>query len=265
MKKHLLLLIIWVILYSACTNPDKEFQKAKSLNTIDAYTDFITRFPESELVEPAEFAICSLTFDAAKQSNTHEAYESFLSTYPESIYSEEAKYFLCLLAFNDVLNKNAIDDIQSFIDNYSSCILVDSARYHISRLLYKSTDKTNRTEKYLSIITDYPESVYADSAKLSIGFKETTSKKDGAVIKLQHRFLEETRLPYERLINYYNWNEVESVYAGEGNFTVTIGHGGSFLFDGDVVVGNVRFIGKVSFYRDYVYISKGTIIIYPLK
>ncbi|HKK11823.1 MAG TPA: outer membrane protein assembly factor BamD, partial [Flavobacteriaceae bacterium] len=67
-----------------------EFDNAQEVNTIEAYQDFLNKFPVGELSEKAKFSIAEINFKEAKKTNSIEEYKKFIQKYPNSKLSKEA-------------------------------------------------------------------------------------------------------------------------------------------------------------------------------
>ena len=84
MKTFRLIITSWVIIiFTSCSNPSKEFNTATTINTLDAYENFIKNYPNDSLVIDAKFQICKL-----KRSIIE--YEIFINEYPNSKYIEQS-------------------------------------------------------------------------------------------------------------------------------------------------------------------------------
>jgi len=100
MKTYKLFLASWLILFTSCSNPTKEFKNATITNTIEAYENFITKYPGDSLAVDAKFQICSLKDSIFE-------YESFVNEYPISIHVEQANKSIKKLL--GVINGRLID------------------------------------------------------------------------------------------------------------------------------------------------------------
>lgn len=83
MKTFRFFLASWLIIIASCSNPTKEFKKVSSINTIEAFENFITKHPNDSLVVDAKFQICNL-------KNSIFEYEIFNNDYPTNKYIEQS-------------------------------------------------------------------------------------------------------------------------------------------------------------------------------
>jgi hypothetical protein len=101
-----------------CSPEKKDFDKAKSLNTIEAYEEFVSQYPDSEYKGVIEVWIDSITFSEVKNKNTTEDYTNFASTYPNSNYLDSASYFIDKIRLDECLTKGTIASYIEFLEDY---------------------------------------------------------------------------------------------------------------------------------------------------
>ena len=65
-----LLLLVIVVLLFGCATMQKEWIKAKSMNTIEVYELFLVRYPDKEFSDSARVKLRTLHFEKAKRINT---------------------------------------------------------------------------------------------------------------------------------------------------------------------------------------------------
>lgn len=71
------------ILVIGCSNPNKDWQDTVKKNSIEAYSEFLQRNPESNFDDTAKQILEELEWKNAIKLGTDEAYESFLQKYPQ--------------------------------------------------------------------------------------------------------------------------------------------------------------------------------------
>ncbi len=62
----------------------KSFEKAKKVNTIEAYEKFLNKYPDSEFSKTAESEIIQIKYNQAVSSNDIIAFNSFIKDYPDT-------------------------------------------------------------------------------------------------------------------------------------------------------------------------------------
>lgn len=79
-----ILLIVAVMMLSACSRVESDWQQATGENTIAAYENHLASFPDSPHAVEARSAITQLEWQAAHDANTIDALEQFVATHPEA-------------------------------------------------------------------------------------------------------------------------------------------------------------------------------------
>ncbi len=88
--RFVFLLLISLVIFS-CSNPEEDLKKAKSVNSIQAYQEFIDKHPGSEHAQLALDKIISLEWSRAKESGSIEEISKYIEKRPTSIFLPEAK------------------------------------------------------------------------------------------------------------------------------------------------------------------------------
>jgi hypothetical protein len=162
--KNLFGLTIIAILLISCSSPESEFQKAKEKNSIQAFDEFIKKYPESSLVNEAEKLIYLISFDNTKDTNTIEAFEEFLRKYPIGEFTDSAKQCIYILSFEKVISYDSLDLLQSFLNEYPNGKYTDTITNKIYEIAFQNAIKIGTIDSYKSYIESYPESYLVKSA-----------------------------------------------------------------------------------------------------
>ena len=115
----LLLAAVFTTTTISCSNPKKDFEKAKLENTIQGFQDLIKKYPESEYAKEANKIIHDLAFNKAKTKKTIAAFEGYIDQYPQSHHVGEAKKIIIDIAYNEALKKNTNKAYNNFIEKYN--------------------------------------------------------------------------------------------------------------------------------------------------
>ena len=107
------ILTMGVLLCTAgCATTAGDWRNASSVNTIEAYQEFISQHPNTQQANDAKERIRNIeagrAFEQVKNMNTMEAYETFLSTNPPKKYETEAKKLLKIA--KAAKDEDALDD-----------------------------------------------------------------------------------------------------------------------------------------------------------
>jgi peptidyl-prolyl cis-trans isomerase B (cyclophilin B) len=80
------------------------FQKAEKANTIEAFEQFMKKYPKSDLRSSAEGHIAQLSFAQAAKEGTAEAYRKFVRAYPNAMVTPQAEKILGEMAGREAQN-----------------------------------------------------------------------------------------------------------------------------------------------------------------
>jgi cell division septation protein DedD len=80
---------------AGCSRQQSDWQKARGVNSIDSYEQFIKKYPASEFTAQAQARVKELyeerDWQKARDADTPAAYQEFLKAYPEGKWAEEAR------------------------------------------------------------------------------------------------------------------------------------------------------------------------------
>ncbi len=100
----------------SCNSVSKDWEEATSLNTMEAYNEFLRKHPESEYQNKAKMKIYDLAYVQAISINTLHEYVNYLHTYPDSDSCWAIKVRLGEINFNILkallLKKLEINDLK---------------------------------------------------------------------------------------------------------------------------------------------------------
>lgn len=84
-----------MLMVSACSRQQSDWEKTRAANTTDAYELFLKKYPKGEFTAQAEARLKELyeerDWQKARDIDSAEAYQAFLKQYPEGKWSEEAR------------------------------------------------------------------------------------------------------------------------------------------------------------------------------
>jgi hypothetical protein len=148
MKHHLRRLLAGACIVSlsclcSCSDPDREFQRAKEANTEAGYALFIKKFPDSPHVPEAEKAIESLAFAAANKEGAKPAFQAFTNRFPHSPLNPLVSSNLLKLDFNEAVAANSAAKWEAFINTHPGSSYAVQAAQLWARLKYEEIKNTN--------------------------------------------------------------------------------------------------------------------------
>jgi cell division protein FtsN len=84
-----------MLMVSACSRQQSDWEKTRAANTTDAYELFLKKYPSGEFTAQAQARLKELyeerDWQKARDVDSAEAYQAFLKQYPEGKWSEEAR------------------------------------------------------------------------------------------------------------------------------------------------------------------------------
>jgi len=179
---------------------DVTFLKAKNENTIDAFENYISDFPQGKHVQEANVAIVLLKqntekadWQLAQNAGTKKVYKDFIIKYPNSVHIQEAKDKIKQIedaknddiAFYKAQDENTIEAFDGYISVFPQGKHVQEANEAID-LLKQNTEKADwqlvqnagTIKVFDEFLTKYPNSIHVQEAKDKI--KQIEDAKDQA-------------------------------------------------------------------------------------
>lgn len=98
----MMLSLFLAVLLAGCATT-RDWKEAKRINTVQSYTDFIDRYPESDFTHSAKSKIEALDWEVAKQIDTVVSYEMFMRVHQHSVFTTNAKNRIKILTFHQLI------------------------------------------------------------------------------------------------------------------------------------------------------------------
>jgi hypothetical protein len=125
-----------------CSNPQADYDAARSQDTVEAYQSFIDQYPDNPLAEQARQRIREIqesrAWQQAQDSGTIEAYQRFLQQYPQSPHEKEANDALRSLqadaSWMQLRGSQDIGALQNFINRFPDSSHVQQAQNRLEQL-----------------------------------------------------------------------------------------------------------------------------------
>jgi len=84
-----------ILLASACSRQQSDWDKARTANSVEAYQQFVKNYPSGDFTAQAQARIKELEeerdWQKARDTDTPDGYQAFLKQYPEGKWTEEAR------------------------------------------------------------------------------------------------------------------------------------------------------------------------------
>jgi TolA-binding protein len=188
-----ILVAVFCLMVSGCA--EYAFKAAAKKDTLNAYGQYLSKYPDNEDSDKARKRIAELAFEEAQKEDTASAYEAFLKQYPKSEYSESALYKkaqkedtieayeeflkqypegelslkadarLGELWFNKAQKEETIDAYEDFIKRYPECELSLTANARLEELWVAKAQKEETIDAYEAFLKKYPQSRFAAEIK----------------------------------------------------------------------------------------------------
>src|ERR1051326_899636 len=136
---------------------DELFGITVAKNTVEGYTDFISRYPDNSNIDKAKELKEQLSFFSAKNTNTETAVDDFIKKNPKSKDVNKAIDLRNLLAFQKAKASNSIDAIKDFIAKYPDAKEIEDAKLFLAELEFLAAKKKNTIEALDAFMQKYPD------------------------------------------------------------------------------------------------------------
>lgn len=165
--------IVAFSLMIGCATVQKDWDAAKSVDTIAAYELFLQKHPNAEQANDANAKLEALRFEHAKASDSIFAYESYLKHHPDGSGAMEVQIRLRELRYADVRQRKTVAAFESFFARYSEGEDVDTLRAELPAIqalekAWKTARHGNTVVLYNYYLEVYPNGDHAKEARARI-------------------------------------------------------------------------------------------------
>ncbi len=140
--RYVILFFFVLIMLPGCSKEKADWNTAKSMNTIESYESFISKYPSSIFAIEARKEIEKINYREAESLNTAEAYEKFIHAYPNGAMTYQARQGIYYLRAKE---KDTIAAYEEFLKMFSNGRFVPRA---------KSAIRAKKTGPFTATITD---------------------------------------------------------------------------------------------------------------
>ncbi|MBX2962270.1 MAG: WG repeat-containing protein [Cyclobacteriaceae bacterium] len=131
--------------------------------------DRMKRFPlDSAILISRREAIDSAAFERAKRINTEQAYEDFLNNFPFATQLDRASELRDEVAYIDALKVNTYASFLAYLNKYPNASRSAEARERYEKLLFEAKTKDRKLASFQSFLEEYSESPYRDEAEYQV-------------------------------------------------------------------------------------------------
>jgi len=160
-----IILSVLVALAAGCAGRSGDWEKAKTVNTVAAYEEFLTKHPAGEYADQARLKIEDFHFTDAKATNSVKAYEGFLEHHPGSKLAADARSEIEQLYFDRARSQNTPAACGEFLQRYPTGLRADDIRAQLEKLEFTQVQLENTTAAYEKFLSRYPHSAFAEEIR----------------------------------------------------------------------------------------------------
>jgi len=137
------------------------FGIADKIFSIEAYNDFINKYPDADEISKAKENIAFLNAD---KRNSVSAYKNFIQEYPNSKLVISANELIDGLILDSIFAINTVAAYKAFIKNYPNSKQYDRAIRLLDKAAFEIAKINNTSSSLKKYLFEYPNSDYKDIA-----------------------------------------------------------------------------------------------------
>lgn len=156
---------VFSIAQNNVSNALKEAYKTKNIDTLNQFIQ--TYKTETKYVEEAIRIRDQIAFDKAKEINTIEAYQEYINNYPQALQVSQAKQWIKINSqkakikdeendYDLAKKENTLESFTSFINKYPNSKYFNYAKEKIEEFQYNQNISTFSIEELINFLTKYP-------------------------------------------------------------------------------------------------------------
>jgi outer membrane protein assembly factor BamD (BamD/ComL family) len=132
------------------------FDDAKRVNSVEAYEQFIAKYPNAEQAVLAHELRNEVAFLEALKLNTAQAFGTFLQKYPDSRRTEEVRERYDRLNFEETTRDGKLASYRKFVTSFP----LSAYRGEAERKIFDVSTAAGLPQNYRQFLTEYPQSAY---------------------------------------------------------------------------------------------------------
>lgn len=163
-KNHLcyftVLFIIISLLFVRCQTSSKaddksEWERVKTENTIQAYDDYLSKFPEGEFATNAKTEIVNMLVNEAKSGNPIESYDIYIQRFPEG----KNKNIFESLVYEYIIKQDSIEYFEEYVKRFPTGKYL--AEFETG--IFNTIKSGNSSLNYIDFVKRFSESRYINT------------------------------------------------------------------------------------------------------
>lgn len=173
----------------------------------------MTRFSlDSTLIVDLRNRIDSAAFQRAKMINTEEAYKNFLDRFTYAKQRSQAIELRDEVAFLNALLENTYQSYKSFLDKYPQSHRAAEAQRRYDKLLFETKTADHKLASYERFIKEHPESPYRSVAERQVFEISTSVCTPEALLQFINRFPSSLHCTEATDLLYHILKETDGIY-----------------------------------------------------
>jgi hypothetical protein len=199
MFKYLMpLALIILSITISCSSLENDWYKAKQINTIEAYKDFLEKHKDSPFADSAKINLRTLDYANAKETNSVELLSDYINKYPNAPENEIIEATLDSLFYEKALSYGTIESYEKFLTSCPNSPRSEIIKDSLAVLIYRNINDTTSNEELERLIDNYPNSSIVADVKKLLSHRKTeklaminylniqTEKKNSALAKIEN-------------------------------------------------------------------------------
>ncbi len=163
--RPILLLCTTLLLTVGCAGIESDWKKARSIDTLVGYSNFLEQYPEGEFSDKALTRIEVIRWRKAQTLDTREAYENFLEHYPDGVFSIQALNRIEILDWKYTQYRDTEKVYADYVNRYPKGIFSNDARERIETLDWEKAQRSDNSDSYARFLERYPDGRYSSQAR----------------------------------------------------------------------------------------------------
>ena len=157
-----------ILLIVSCATVQKDWEKAKTQNSVQSYRYFVHQHPASEYSDEARLRIDTLQWEDVNKSKYLHSYQIFIYSYPENRFVPEAKKKIEAIKWVEACKTNTATSYQYYMKEYPQSVYAPAAEKKYNELRWRGALEVNSADTYRSFIRDCPKSPNVSDANKKI-------------------------------------------------------------------------------------------------
>lgn len=158
------LLVLALLIFNGCASQQGMFDKAREADSIEAYEEFLAKYPTGELSGQASDAIETLVYRDCSAEDTPDAYEGYLRSYPQGAHRNEALSRMEDLAYDIARTADTPAAYEDFLKDFPASVRTMDVERRIMSLDLDTLLKRADARSCDEFVRRYGQKEYASDA-----------------------------------------------------------------------------------------------------